>query len=367
MYGGEAFAQLAFDGLWTSYAASLSENSTILDAPTTQSAFLESLTEGTINLNDIQSEQDNFFEGIVETLTQTDTSTQTYAFGESLTENFGVNSTQIFNAQFAEFITEAWGQTAYSVTELADFGGMAFGASPVAGGITVSGFVPNPTYLVQNTFQQSIIEPFTLADSSAQSFGFLQSITENTQILDSQVFTAQFIEAITENFGAAETESVLTRFTQSITENIGILDSYTAGLVILFSITENFGVADAQIFHAQFAESIIENTAIADYSTQISNFLESIAENIVLGDNNCVFGWFKINDNQVANWGTQFLVVNEIYVFGGATFGGIPFAGNMYTTEQSNYPVGYSPTIVWNQINTNESPNWTLVDNTQKC
>ena len=59
MYGGEAFAQLAFDGLWTSYIASLSENSTILDSSTQQSAFLESLTEGTINLNDIQSEQDN--------------------------------------------------------------------------------------------------------------------------------------------------------------------------------------------------------------------------------------------------------------------------------------------------------------------
>ena len=367
MYGGEAFAQLAFDGLWTSYAASLSENSTILDSSTQQSAFLESLTEKINSVLDVQSEQDNFFEGIVETLTQTDTSTQTYAFGESLTENFGVNSTQIFNAQFAEFITEAWGQTAYSVTELADFGGMAFGASPVAGGITVSGFVPNPTYLVQNTFQQSIIEPFTLADSSAQSFGFLQSITENTQILDSQVFTAQFIEAITENFGAAETESVLTRFTQSITENIGILDSYTAGHGILFSITENFGVADAQIFHAQFAESITENTAIADYNTQISNFLESIAENFGLLDNSCVFGWFKIDDTQTANWGTQPLVVNEIHVFGGATFGGVPFAGILTVTEQNNYPIGTTPTTAWNTVNTTDNASWIVIDNRQKC
>jgi len=39
----------------------------------------------------------------------------------------------------------------------------------------------------------------------------------------------------------------------------------------------------------------------------------------------------------------------------------------MYTTEQSTYPVGYSPTIVWAQVNTNENSNWTVVDNTQKC
>ena len=170
-----------------------------------------------------------------------------------------------------------------------------------------------------------------------------------------------------EAFAQLAFDGLWTSYAASLSENSTILDSSTQQSAFLESRTEPVTMADFNTQTSTFLESIIENTAIADYSTQISNFLESIAENIVLGDNNCVFGWFKINDNQVANWGTQPLVVNEIYVFGGATFGGVPFAGNMYTTEQNNYPVGYSPAIVWNQINTNESPNWTLVDNTQKC
>ena len=102
MYGGEAFAQLAFDGLWTSYAASLSENSTILYSSTQFSAFLESITEATVTVGDVQSEQDNFFYGIVETLTQADASTQTYAFGESLTENVTLADVLAILAQFQE-------------------------------------------------------------------------------------------------------------------------------------------------------------------------------------------------------------------------------------------------------------------------
>ena len=98
-----------------------------------------------------------------------------------------------------------------------------------------------------------------------------------------------------------------------------------------------------------------------------TSYAASLSENIRILDNECVFGWFKIDDTQTANWGTQTVIINEISVFGGATFGGVPFAGNMYTTEQSGYPIGTTPTIVWNQININDSPNWTLIDNTQKC
>jgi len=146
-----------------------------------------------------------------------------------------------------------------------------------------------------------------------------------------------------------------------------MLDVITIGSAYFFVVTENSGIADTQIFQAQFAESIVERITIADLNTQQSAFLESIVENIFLGDNNCVFGWFKINDNQNPQWGGVSVVIEEIAVFGGSTFGGIDFAGSMKSTRNESLPVGLTPAVVWSDVNTNESPNWAVVDNTQKC
>ena len=96
-------------------------------------------------------------------------------------------------------------------------------------------------------------------------------------------------------------------------------------------------------------------------------FHESIAENIILSDNNCIFGWFKINDNQNPQWGGVSVVIEEIAVFGGSTFGGIDFAGSMKRTRAESYPLGLTPTVVWNEVNTADTANWTPIDNTQKC
>jgi len=367
MYGGEAFAQLAFDGLWTSYAATLSENSTILDLSTQQSAYIDNITESTINLNDIFSEQDNFFEGIVESLIVSDIETASAIFNLSVSEATTIGQAQTITAAFIESITEAWGQTPYSVTELADFGGMAFGASPIAGGLTASGFLPNPTYTVQTNYLDTIAENSVLSDSETISAGYAEQITESFQVANNQTITAQFLEAIVETTNVNDANSIIANFVESIAENLIPADLATATQGFYIVISENAGVASTQLIQANFSESIAENTNLADFSTQQSTFLEYIAENVVLGDNACVIGWFKINDSQTANWGTQPVVINEVAVFGGATFGGVPFAGNMYTTEQSTYPVGYSPTIVWAQVNTNENSNWTVVDNTQKC
>ena len=185
--------------------------------------------------------------------------------------------------------------------------------------------------------------------------------------LDLITITAQFKESIAEALNVAETEAIVAQFAESIAENISVLDSYTAGLVIFFSITENSGIANTQLIQTGFAENIAENINLADQNSIQAAFLESIAENIGVLDNNCVFGWFKINDNQNPQWGGVSVVIEEIAVFGGSTFGGIDFAGSMKSTRNESLPVGLTPAVVWSDVNTNESSNWAVVDNTQKC
>jgi len=367
MYGGEAFAQLAFDGLWTSYAATLSENSTILDLSTQQSAYIDNITESTINLNDIFSEQDNFFEGVVESLIVSDIETASAIFNLSVSEATTIGQAQTITAAFIESITEAWGQTPYSVTELADFGGMAFGASPIAGGLTASGFLPNPTYTVQTNYLDTIAENSVLSDSETISAGYAEQITESFQVANNQTITAQFLEAIVETTNVNDANSIIANFVESIAENLIPADLATATQGFYIVISENAGVASTQLIQANFSESIAENTNLTDFSTQQSTFLESIVENIGILDNACVFGWFSINDIQSPQWGGVSIVIEEIAVFGGATFGGIDYAGSMKRTRNESIPVGVTPTVVWNNVNTNESPNWTVIDNTQKC
>ena len=144
-------------------------------------------------------------------------------------------------------------------------------------------------------------------------------------------------------------------------------DIETINSIYFFTIIENTTLGDTRTIVANFPESISEGVQIADRNTQQTNYLDSIVENIRILDNECVFGWFAINDDQAPQWGTKTIVINEIADFGGFTFGGIPFAGNMYTTEQSSYPVGYTPTTAWNTVNTTDNASWIVIDNRQKC
>ena len=159
----------------------------------------------------------------------------------------------------------------------------------------------------------------------------------------------------------------MAQFAESIAENIGLLDVIKIGSAYFFVVTENSGVTNTQLIQANFPEQITENINLADQNSVQAAFAATIAENIVLGDNACVFGWFKINDNQNPQWGGVSVVIEEIATFGGAAFGGIDFAGSMKRTRNESLPLGVTPIVVWNPVNTNETPNWAPVDNTQKC
>jgi len=193
MFGLTTFAQAPFASLplgGNAYILSLIENFTLADSQVFQAQYASSIFEAISQILDVQSEQDNFFEGIVEVLTQNDSSTQLSTFLESLSENSTLANGQQINL-----------------------------------GIALS-------------------EAVTMAELETIVAQYVSSVSEAITIADIRTITAGFIESIAENFGSAAAQSASVIIVYAITEAISMADSSTTQAVFLQAITENVYLLD---------------------------------------------------------------------------------------------------------------------------
>ena len=157
MYGISAFAQSPFAALGGNY-------------------YPLSITEA-VTSNNFDSEVDVFYEGIVEGISQADSSTQTSAFYYTNTEAITSGDAESITAQFAAIVTEA----------------------------------------------------LTSADAETIGSAYFFTQTEATTLADSQTAPFVFSFNISENLNSAETESVVAAFNAAIVEALSILDANITG------------------------------------------------------------------------------------------------------------------------------------------
>ena len=312
MFGITPFAKVSFAAIGVAFVVATTEDVGVADSQVFNAQYVESVTETITQIFDVQSEQDNFFEGIVETLTSADSSTQTSAFLESQTENITSADTETITAQFAVNDTEN--------INLAD------------------------TPSINAQFSVSDTENTGIADSSTQTSSFLDSQTENITLADTEAASIQFQFTVTEPITSAESENISAQFSETIVEAWGqtpysvpqqpsiasfamagspfagnfnsigflenpsyivqanLLDSITENTTITetetitaqfpLSVAENTTVLDTPTITAQFLESLNENFGIADFSTQVSNFLESLTEATTIAEVETIIAGF---------------------------------------------------------------------------
>jgi len=365
MFGITPFAKVSFAAIGVAFVVSTTENVNAADSQVFNAQYAESITETITQIFDVQSEQDNFFEGIVENLTFADTEAASIQFQFSIAEPTTSAESEFISAQFKETIVEAWGQTPYSVPQQPSIASFAMAGSPFAGSFNTGGFLENPSYIVQANLLDSITENATITESETITAQFSLSVAENTTVLDTPTITAQFLESLNENFGVADFSTQTSNFLENLTEatTIAEIDTLVAGFVE--SIVEPTTLDNTQSITAQFVEIIAEAITVADSSTQQSNFLDSIVEAFTILDSQFVAGWIKINDNQNAGWGYRNQIINEIGGFATCTFGGVPFAGYLSFSGIVPNPILDQNTPNWAGISNNQTTNWVLINNTQ--
>jgi hypothetical protein len=365
MFGITPFAKVSFAAIGVAFAVATTENVGVADSQVFNAQYAESITESISQIFDVQSEQDNFFEGIVETLTSADTEAASIQFQFSIAEPTTSAESESISAQFKETIVEAWGQTPYSVPQQPSISAFAMAGSPFAGSFNTVGFLENPSYVVQVNLLDSITENSNQLDTPTITAQYPLSVAENTTVLDTPTITAQFLESLNENFGIADFSTQTSAFIESLTEatTIAEIDTIVAGFIE--SIVEPTTLNNSQSITAQFVEIIAEAITVADSSTQQSNFLNSIVETFIILDSQFVAGWIKINDNQNAGWGYRNQIINEIGGFATCTFGGVPFAGYLSFSGIVPNPILDQNTPNWAGISNNQTTNWVLINNTQ--
>lgn len=199
MFGYAAFAQSTFAGLGgTAYALTISENISSADSSTQSQALLNSITEN-ITVTQVPNDTGgNFFGSITEAITLADFSTQASTFRQSITENLN----------------------------------------------------PADTPTITGQFSVSRTEPITVDDTSVQYFAALDAITEPITMDDFVVFNYFF--SIVESLSLADLITLRAQFQASVAENINMADNTkVAGWVkiiddqianwALVSTTENAG------------------------------------------------------------------------------------------------------------------------------
>jgi len=416
MFGIAPFAKVSFAAIGVAFVVATTEDVGVADSQVFNAQYVASVTETITQIFDVQSEQDNFFEGIVEILTSADLSTQTSTFLESQTENvtqadsstqqssflesqtentsiadsstqssaflqsqtenitladteaasiqFQFNVTEpitsaesdSISAQFSATIVEAWGQTPYTIVQQPSISAFAIAGSPFAGNFNSIGFLENPSYVVQANLLDSITENATITETETITAQFPLSIAENTTVLDTPTITAQFLESLNENFGIADFSTQTSAFIESLTEATTIAEVETIIAGFVESIVEPTTLNNSQSITAQFVEIIAEAITVADSSTQQSNFLDSIVEAFTILDSQITSGWIRIDDSETANWGFRNQIINEIGGFATSTFAGTPFAGDLNFSK-----------VVPNPIIDVNIPNWATINNTENA
>jgi hypothetical protein len=190
MFGISSFAQAPFASLaGTAFTAALSEDITLADSSSQIFAFNQSVAEN-FDISNIENTDggSSFFFGATETLTFGDSSTQVSTFLQSLSENSSPNDSTgistIYLFEVAENQTMADDPVPY-------FAALQDRSEPI---ISVQ-----DSSTQQSAFLQALAENINSDDSSTQVSAFLQSLLENINLADTPSITAQFATAITEN------------------------------------------------------------------------------------------------------------------------------------------------------------------------
>jgi hypothetical protein len=365
MFGFTPFAQAPFAALGVGYDIALSENVTVDNAQTITAQFLASFTDN-ITSDNAQTILAQFAASQTENVNIADVIAGGISTSVSITEPTTLDSVQSILAQFNLSITEAWGQTPYSVSQNPlTFAGFAMAGSPFAGNFNTNGFLENPSYVVQVNLLSSITENSNLANTQLITAQYLSSIVENSTLEDVPTILAQFSASIAENFDPADIATTTHQFVASIAENTTAADVVQLVAIYALAITENVNPASVQTILAQFQTSVTEAVTLADSSAQQSAFLQTITEAISLLDSQFPRGWFTIDDSQNANWGYRQQTFTDIANFGGTPFASLSFAG--YAVVSGNVPDPIIPdaNANWTQINNSQTEGWVEINNFQ--
>lgn len=365
MFGFTSFAQAPFAALGVGYDLALSEGITVDNAQTITAQFLASFTDN-ITSDNAQTILAQFAASQTENVNIADVFVGGISTSVSITEPTTLDSVQSILAQFNLSITEAWGQTPYSVPQNPlTFAGFAMAGSPFAGNFNTNGFLENPSYVVQVNLLNSIIENSNIADTPSITAQYLTSIVENSTLDNAQTILAQFSASIAENFNPADGLAAITQFSVNIAENTTVAEAIQIVAIYALAITENVAPASVQTILAQFQTSITEAVTLADSSTQQSNFLQTIAEAITLLDSQFPRGWFTIDDSQNANWEFRQQTFTDIANFGGTPFASLSFAGYAIVSGNVPNPIVPDTNANWTQINNSQTQGWTEINNSQ--
>ena len=112
-------------------------------------------------------------------------------------------------------------------------------------------------------------------------------------------------------------------------------------------------LASCEPFQAAFVSQIVEDLTVLDVPTTQFNFLQSIIENVILDETQFPRGWFRIDDDQIANWAA----INNSQTVSWSAINNNQTQNwaNIVDTQSAN----------WNNIDTTQSPNWTAIDDSQ--
>jgi len=239
----------------------------------------------------------------------------------------------------------------------------------------------------QTAFAVLNAESLAYSDQDIGQFNFVGTDANNYSVSDNYAATAIFVGDLVETLTLSDTQTgawntyadqaesytltdqvtVNVVFAGTLTEVITFAETITSGFSFYVNADESFTLTQTQSGQLGFNVSIAESTVISEVLAANAIFNPAITEAIIYTDSQCAIGWFKINDDQDAKWGTLPIVIEEVANFGGFTFGGIDFAGSMKRTRDLAYPLGYSPTVVWTEVDDTESTNWTNINNDQQC
>ena len=236
-------------------------------------------------------------------------------------------------AVFSNTVSEAIGQTPYSVLQKPSIASFAIAGSPFSGDFNTTGYLDNPSYVVQSNLLNAINENINVTEiksnTVATSFSIVEawgqtpySVPQNPGIASFAIagspFSGNFnttgylenpqyivqsdlLNAINENTNITENNIAISQFLNSLNETVTFADSRAQSGQFISNIVEPITVTENNIAISQFLNSITENTNLNDSSAQISTFSVSLTEPNTVDDVRVINAVFAVNLNENSN------------------------------------------------------------------
>jgi hypothetical protein len=210
-------------------------------------------------------------------------------------------------------------------------------------------------------------ESLTLTDAQTVTAQFVGAQQETLTLTDAQIGIRGQFATTTENLFLTEVQNVTAQFLGAQQENITLTDVQTGLAAFIGVVNESMGVTETQSVIAAFIGNVAEQIAMIDDSAARADYVDSVLEFLSITDSQCPFGWFKIVNTQIPQWGIVDINVNEIAAYGAFTFGGVPFAGSLSLSGQANNPLPDVQIPNWTHIDDDVNTSWAEVNSNQNC